>query len=283
MRQYIELLRPYIALPPLIAFIIAAKVGNQSLSVVSTLMGSLVLLLIVTAATIYNDIEDRAIDRDNRPPLEQFITFTSVVRAAYVTCVIYTLAAILALLSGNHYAIAFVLIGLILSWAYNSAPLRLSRRPLSSIITLGVSYGSLPILFGGQSVSPLVLGLAAAWFLQRCGISVLKDYKDVIGDAKHRKRTFLLAYGPKATATISLLLGTIGGVAALVLLHSRLAVGPLSANVMTVVLSAGLVGLLIYRSKLLRSDTKQSAKLFGTIFEYQNIYDGILLICLIQS
>jgi 4-hydroxybenzoate polyprenyltransferase len=280
---YIELLRPYIALPPLLAFLIGERAINQPDNRSTFIMAALVLLLVVVAATVYNDIEDREIDRDNRLPRHLFSTYTSVDKATIAAAGMYAIAAVLAVRSGNQYIIVFVSAGLLLSWAYNSAPLRLSRRPLSSILTLGVSYGALPIMLGGHSTTIFMYELAFSWFLQRCGISILKDYKDVTGDAKHQKRTFLLTYGAKATAITSLLLGASGGMAGLVLLHNKLAFGPISAPIMTLLLSIGLFGLLLYRATLLRSDIKQCARLFGKILEYQNLYDGILLICLIQS
>lgn len=283
--RYVRLARPYIALPPLLAYFIAVAVSQQEWTAFKIIIGSLLVLLMVTAAVLHNEIEDELIDRSNRTKNKLFSTYISMDKLSYISALFYALSLVLGLVGDITAGIAFVALGTLLSWAYSAAPLRFSRRPIASTITMGLCYGALPLLLGlsgGKHGGFFIFWLGVAWTLQRCGISLLKDYKDFSGDKLHNKRTFLVAYGSRITAITSIALGIIGGVLALFILRNNLKFTVFNQESTLLLLGAGLLGLLLYRSKLLNLDTPKSAMLFGNIFNYQNIYDGVLLLCLIR-
>jgi len=201
--------RPYNAILPLILVALGGISEGASTAVI--LMTVSAFFLLHSAVTIWNDIEDIHIDRDNYRDLS---SFDKLGKNALKRIVIFLIAVGLGcglLLSVNVFVVFICFVSL--SYAYNSPPLQLSRRPIASIVILGACYALLPfwtgVLAAGQlSTYSVVLGVTLA--ISRMSLSILKDYKDAHGDAKHTKKTFLLVYGRTVTRRTSMLLACIG-------------------------------------------------------------------------
>ena len=278
-----ELTRPGNALGPLLGLSIgrfASGYGGWHGYVISLV----ILLLIHSAATVQNDIEDIDIDKTNKRHTALTDGTVTIQQAQTYFWVMSYGALLLCLLSpARRVTLLFVAMFFIISWLYNKAPFYLSRRPISSIICMGLSYGGLPMAFGyvseGAPVSGKMLTFAVAWFILRVSTSIMKDYKDANGDKLHGKQTFFLKYGRRTTASVSLLSGSLGYLAAIILTSGMSAGKWKYVSAFLLLLLTGKI--LSVRFRLLKADTKTSAKVFVETFRLQSFFDLAVLACLI--
>ncbi len=175
---------------------------------------TLVAVLVIVAAwfihaTVLNDLADEAIDRVNladargRPLVSGDATRTE----------LGTLGAVCGLVAlGVSWALDWrvgvvVTIGLALNAAYSVRPVRLSDRGAVASLLLPAGYVALPYLSGTLAVDPHLdregLVLLAGLYVVFVGRILLKDFRDVEGDALYGKQTFLLRHGPSATCRLS--------------------------------------------------------------------------------
>ncbi len=273
--QFIRLSRLFDAIFPVISlFLGATVVGHFEGS--NTLLLALVVIVFNSVAMIWNDIEDRKIDADNgRPEL------TKSGRTALRKLTLYTIIAILVGLAVAWIVSleAFLLsIGTVcITWVYNSKPIQASRRPIASIVVLSGAGAFLPYLFGVSlgSATQNVLIAGVFWWIGRISLSILKDYKDARGDSMHHKKTFLLRFGARWVARVSvtsLLIGYVGFIAIMNMSESRAWALPLFGIALLLLVSM--------RRKLF--DTKatygQLDKVFRAVAQYQLLLDtGIVL------
>jgi 4-hydroxybenzoate polyprenyltransferase len=160
-------------------------------------------------ATVVNDIGDEEIDRVNlagargRPLVSGDATREELWALGRI-------AGAVALVAG--FAVgwrvgAVVLAGLALNTAYSRRPLRLCDRGGLASVLLPAGYVAVPYLVGLFSVRPAVgrsdLVLLAGLYLTFIGRILLKDFRDVEGDERFGKRTFLLRHGAARTCRLS--------------------------------------------------------------------------------
>lgn len=281
-QSFVELTRPYNATAVLLTFSIGYFFFYPFQITFSFIMGAVVLLLLHSAATVQNDIEDFEIDKLNDPlkPLQsKRITLEEARKLQYglIFCTI-----IVALFSLPVH-LMFVLLMLSLAWAYNKPPFLLSRKPISSLAILGLAYGAIPLLYG-HVLSGKILELSFAlalvfWFLLRYSISIMKDYKDTKGDKVFNKRTFYLTFGGSTTVWLSLFLSVFSYAGILIL----------SINVRTInwvfllLIAMGLRNVFL-RIKLFSTHSdKEANKIFHKAFFGQNQFEAIYLLWLIIS
>jgi 4-hydroxybenzoate polyprenyltransferase len=178
----------------------------------------------------------------------------------------------------------FILIYTTVGWLYNARPFQLSHRPILSIVFLGIYYALLPCLFGlllsGNSLTPLFIIFLICYSLCRCSISLLKDYKDVTGDKKHHKHTFLLTYGQRRVALISTVIGLTAypTIYALILFKS-----PHTTIAFIALGGLAIIGFMncINRLQLTKTqDNKKLNRIFQKAFTGENYFSGFLLLCL---
>jgi 4-hydroxybenzoate polyprenyltransferase len=97
--------------------------------------------------------------------------------------------------------------GLALSVAYSVRPLRLADRGAVASLLLPACYVSVPYLLGVLAPAGRVrladLVLLAGLYVGFIGRILLKDFRDVRGDALFGKRTFLVRHGRRATCVFS--------------------------------------------------------------------------------
>ena len=210
--SFFKLLRIENATLPLLSFFIglgfAGTFNNKFNSYVI-----IVLIALTAYATLQNDIKDKLIDIANKRTSSYIDGTFSKQFIQHVCWYLLLLVAITVLLSQSVLLGVGAYIALALTIAYNIKPFQFSRKPISSIVVLAILLGFIPALLGlGTDIAftsvwlLVILGLS----LQRFSLSILKDYKDYIGDKKYNKKTFLLTYGPNATKTVSILFGFIG-------------------------------------------------------------------------
>lgn len=124
---------------------------------------------------------------------------------------------------------AFGVFVVVLAWVYSMPPIRISYRGILAPLLLPIGYIIFPMmiapLHGGVGLSTGYMLLVAGLYLVFTSRVMLKDYRDVKGDAKYGKRTFLLRAGHGATTVTSATLALIGTVVvavAIYLLTSRI-------------------------------------------------------------
>ncbi len=188
-------------------------VSVQSLPFVPTAAKFACCLLIIALwymnGTALNDYADYEIDLinlkgdPNRPLVLGLVTKEELRFLA--TSYGITAVGLAWLVSPHHAVLVGVL--LILNHSYSLKPLQISRRGGLAPLLLPLGYVALPYFFGywlvGGAVPSPAWILLAALYLQFMGRIILKDYRDVKGDAAHGKRTFLLRYGNSIVCIVS--------------------------------------------------------------------------------
>ena len=96
---------------------------------------------------------------------------------------------------------------LLLNISYSIKPFQISRRGGLAPLLLPLGYIVLPLVLGyllhAKHNSALFSMLLASFYLQFMGRIILKDYRDVVGDKKHGKMTFLLRHGNRVVCAVS--------------------------------------------------------------------------------
>ncbi len=239
------------------------------------------LVLIHSSFTILNDFVDRDIDIDNK--VESAITTkTSAYRHRLLLITIGMVilsCACLMFVSTN--ALWLILAEILLSTAYNMHPLRFSVRPIASIITLGVTYSLIPFLLGvvaaGGTISWNILLLASCWAFVRMSISILKDFKDKIGDKKHNKRTFLLVFGDRLTRRTSSVLSLVGIVGIAFFLYPFITE---SLQMLYILVSVAVIGVFL-KERLAILSTNTPKMSFEYFLRTQLLYDIYFMVWII--
>lgn len=273
--QLIKLSRLFDSAFPLVSLFIGATVVGQLNSPSLFLLIPLIVIL-NSVAMIWNDIEDRQVDADNGRPELAKSSIALLHRLKMYIVILVGVSLILAWLV-NITTFVFALATLSIIWVYNSKPFQVSRRPIMSIAVLSGAGAFLPYLFGLSLGNIEIYALVAGifWWLGRVSLSILKDYKDVRGDARHHKKTFLLCYGVRKVALVSVISLIIGYLGFIVLTY-RL------SNTMWVlpVLFIG-VGFFIYMRRALfdsKATYSQFDRVFREIAQYQLLLDvGVVL------
>jgi 4-hydroxybenzoate polyprenyltransferase len=167
--------------------------------------GLLALIASYLVATCLNDIFDLEIDRINHPKASDRPLVSGDATPRQLGTVA-ALAAMLALGAGAAVGIAGAVLttsSLLLNLAYSVPPARLCARPVAAPLLLGFAYVVLPFGMGLAAAGLVPDGfdarVAAGFGVLLMGRMLLKDFRDQRGDAAFGKRTFLLAYGKKAT------------------------------------------------------------------------------------
>ena len=156
-------------------------------------------------AVAVNDLADVAIDRVNLPGDRGRPLVTGLADRADMVVVAAT-AAVLAVGAAIPLGVAggvVVLGGLVFAAAYSVAPVRLAGRGLVAPLTLPLGFVAVPFLLAllagrGRVVTGDLLVLAGL-YVAFIGRLLLKDLRDVRGDALFGKRTFLLRRGRRWT------------------------------------------------------------------------------------
>lgn len=280
----LALARPYNSLLPLLLLYMGSVIASIThVGVIMVAMG--ILFLVHAVATIGNDIADKEIDKDNqrdlllttawRPrQLRQLVIIMSFVALVVSVALLPALTTIL-----------FVCL-LFISWGYNVKPLQLSRRPIWSVVILGVCYGFIPFCIGASldgNITIIEAAIGCSFAMSRMSLSILKDYKDAHGDALHHKKTFLLVYGRTMVwrLSIALLLG--GNTATILFLW--LWAGGEGGQVYWLVGGIAMSGWLLYQRLLLRPERSYQwlDQQFHRVLSYESVFYGYIIVWLTMS
>ncbi|HEY1572570.1 MAG TPA: UbiA family prenyltransferase [Pseudonocardiaceae bacterium] len=177
------------------------------------------ILLVVFGFLLFsvacNDITDARIDAvnlagDRRRPL--VVGGANRIEMLAIGIVSAALALVVAATLG-WFALAVVAAGLALSVGYSVRPVRVADRGALASLLLPACYVAVPFLVGhGPLHRPAGLVVLAGLYVGFIGRILLKDFRDVRGDALFGKRTFLVRHGRGPTCVFSAICLALGAV-----------------------------------------------------------------------
>jgi 4-hydroxybenzoate polyprenyltransferase len=194
-------------------------------------------------SVIINDLADEAIDRVNLPGAASRPLVTGAASRDELPPMAAAagVLAVAAAATIGWAVVAVLAAGLLLSVAYSLPPVRLSSRGAVASLLLPAGYVAVPYLTGllavGRGVTGADLLFLAGLYVGFIGRILLKDFRDVRGDALFGKRTFLVRHGRRWTCAGSALGWTLGSVAILGVRRPTVAL----AAVQVVLIAAALV------------------------------------------
>jgi 4-hydroxybenzoate polyprenyltransferase len=171
------------------------------------------------ALVALNDLGDEAIDRVNLPgdggrPL---VTGTASRRQVLLLGLGAAAVAVAVAWIESPAVGAVVTAGLALGAAYSLPPFRLCARGVVASAVLPAGYVAVPFLVGALCTDPSpgmsTLAVLPGLYVVFMGRILLKDFRDVAGDALFGKRTFLVRHGRRATCAFSAGCWCVGAVA----------------------------------------------------------------------
>jgi 4-hydroxybenzoate polyprenyltransferase len=216
-RLVLLLTRPAVVLLlSLYAAVGVAGAGDTGYLALGTVLVAVLGFLLFSVAV--NDLADEPIDRVNlagakgRPLVTGAATGSDMVLLAAV-------GAVCALAAAAWLGVGVLLTtaaGLAASYAYSVRPIRIADRGSVAALTLPACYVVVPFLDGFLAAdgrfAPSDALLLAGLYLGFLGRILLKDFRDVRGDALFGKRTFLVRHGRVATCRLSAAMGVVGAV-----------------------------------------------------------------------
>lgn len=221
------------------------------------------IVAFLLVAVVVNDVFDEEIDRVNLPadwrrPLLAGTAHRHQMAIAAVTAAVVSLAAAATI---GTAAIIVVATGLVLVLGYSVRPVRLADRGAVASLALPAGYVAVPYLVGLESVRGGLHGndliLLGGLYIGFIGRILLKDFRDVRGDALFGKRTFIVRHGRRWTCAFSALCWT-AGTATLAAVRG-FTWSLVSANVVYLILALTLLALLCQDRGSRRDETIISA------------------------
>ncbi len=270
--RLIRLSRPFDAAYPLVSLFLGAAVAGYTILDAKVGLLAVVVVLLNSAAMLWNDIEDRHIDAKNGRT-ELFESSSGVIERIKIYAMLLLAASIMVAYMVSINAALLVLPTSVMLWVYNSRPVQASRRPIASVVVLSGIGAFLPYLYGvslaGVTTSALVGGVF--WWIGRISLSVLKDYKDALGDATYDKKTFLLRYGARWVARVSVVCFLLGYGGFVATMYGQAMGGWLSVLLLLAAMSA-----MVYLRRGLFAQTSsytQFDAVFRSVGQYQLLLD----------
>ena len=177
----------------------------------TTLKAVLSILILATwyiHAASSNDYADRHIDKINLKSAGDRPLVSGDISVKQLWILHYSAGLAVLLLSYFYGINVLLLTSLVLAidYAYSLKPVRLSDKGIVSQLILPVAYVYFPFSIGFWSAGTHA---AYPWAISiglYCGFVarlLLKDFRDVIGDKKYGKMTFLLRHGQRVTCQLS--------------------------------------------------------------------------------
>ena len=165
----------------------------------------LVMFVFLLFSVACNDIADERIDAinlagDRRRPLVTHTGRRIELQAIGAVSAVVALAVSVTL---GWPVVAVVTGGMLLSASYSLRPVRVADRGALASLLLPACYVATPYLVGGFAAGSADFTLLAGLYVTFIGRILLKDFRDVRGDALFGKRTFLVRHGRRPTCLFS--------------------------------------------------------------------------------
>jgi len=245
----------------------------------------LVGLWYINAAGI-NDLSDYEVDKINlkdhadRPLITDQSTVVELKRVNFISGLAILLLSVL--LSVNVLALSILL--LFLSWAYSMKPIRVSYRGFLAPLLLPLGYAFYPMMLGlyaflGEFSFSIdnVLFIVSIYLLFMSRV-MLKDFRDVKGDLKFKKMTFLLRHNARFVTYSSMFAHLLSTLIMLYIINSVLQNGYLvSALIIFISISTGYLFIRLSR----QTKWKYQKNFLPYISRLKSIHSVLVLIYLI--
>ena len=198
-----ELLKPITWFPPMWAFSCGVVSSGKSLTDNWVLIVWGVLLagpLVCASSQAVNDWFDRHVDAINEPH-RPIPSGRMPGRWGFYIAVLWTLLSIFWAWPLGPWGFAATALGLLLSWAYSSPPIRLKNNGWLGNSACALSYEGLAwvtgaaVMLGGEMPSHNAIVLALLYSFGAHGIMTLNDFKAVEGDAQMGVRSLPVQLG----------------------------------------------------------------------------------------
>ena len=198
-----ELLKPITWFPPMWAFSCGVVSSGKSLTDNWILIIWGVLLagpLVCASSQAVNDWFDRHVDAINEPN-RPIPSGRMPGRWGFYIAVLWTLLSIFWAWPLGPWGFAATALGLLLSWAYSSPPIRLKNNGWLGNSACALSYEGLAwvtgaaVMLGGEMPSHNAIVLALLYSFGAHGIMTLNDFKAVEGDAQMGVRSLPVQLG----------------------------------------------------------------------------------------
>ena len=198
-----ELLKPITWFPPMWAFSCGVVSSGKSLTDNWVLIVWGVLLagpLVCASSQAVNDWFDRHVDAINEPN-RPIPSGRMPGRWGFYIAVLWTLLSIFWAWPLGPWGFAATALGLLLSWAYSTPPIRLKNNGWWGNSACALSYEGLAwvtgaaVMLGGEMPSHNAIVLALLYSFGAHGIMTLNDFKAVDGDAQMGVRSLPVQLG----------------------------------------------------------------------------------------
>jgi chlorophyll synthase len=198
-----ELLKPITWFPPMWAFSCGVVSSGKSLTDNWVLIVWGVLLagpLVCASSQAVNDWFDRHVDAINEPN-RPIPSGRMPGRWGFYSAVLWTLLSIFWAWPLGPWGFAATALGLLLSWAYSTPPIRLKNNGWWGNSACALSYEGLAwvtgaaVMLGGEMPSEKAIVLALLYSFGAHGIMTLNDFKAVDGDAQMGVRSLPVQLG----------------------------------------------------------------------------------------
>ena len=198
-----ELLKPITWFPPMWAFSCGVVSSGKSLTDNWVLIVWGVLLagpLVCASSQAVNDWFDRHVDAINEPN-RPIPSGRMPGRWGFYIAVLLTLLSIFWAWPLGPWGFAATALGLLLSWAYSTPPIRLKNNGWWGNSACALSYEGLAwvtgaaVMLGGEMPSEKAIVLALLYSFGAHGIMTLNDFKAVDGDAQMGVRSLPVQLG----------------------------------------------------------------------------------------
>lgn len=222
LRLFVLLARPALLLLLAMSAALGAASAGAALEVLPALRAFAVVVPCVVYAVSLNDLADIEIDRVNLgdDPSRPLASGSARPRDVRLVAAVSALAALAVAASVGWPSLLVTAAGLLVATAYSARPVALGRRGVVGPLVLPLGLLAVPFAVGvdaaGGTWTTTQTALLAALYAGFVGRLLVKDFRDVRGDALLGKRTFLVRHGRPATCALSALLWVLGSVALLV-------------------------------------------------------------------
>ncbi|MEI6718454.1 MAG: chlorophyll synthase ChlG [Betaproteobacteria bacterium] len=198
-----ELLKPITWFPPMWAFSCGVVSSGKSLTDNWVLIVWGILLagpLVCASSQAVNDWFDRHVDAINEPN-RPIPSGRMPGRWGFYIAVLWTLLSIFWAWPLGPWGFAATALGLLLSWAYSTPPIRLKNNGWWGNSACALSYEGLAwvtgaaVMLGGEMPSHNAIVLALLYSFGAHGIMTLNDFKAVEGDAQMGVRSLPVQLG----------------------------------------------------------------------------------------
>lgn len=219
LRIFLVLARPPLLLLLAMSGALGAASAGAAPNPAPTLRAFLVVVPCLVYAVSLNDLVDVQVDRINLPgdPSRPLVVDSGRARDVLVVAGVSALAALLLAAWVGRTALAVTVLGLLVASAYSLPPVALSHRGILGPLLLPLCLLAVPFVVGvdaaGGHLDGERLAILGALYAGFVGRLLVKDFRDVRGDALLGKRTFLVRRGRAVTCALSASLWVLGSVA----------------------------------------------------------------------